>query len=79
MQRVVLGGTGIETSAIGFGCASLGSRADAREGARALAAAHEGGVAWFDLAPAYGGGRAKAIAAPFLQTIRDERLAHQAQ
>ena len=70
MRRVVLGGTGIETSALGFGCASLGSRVDAREGARALAAAHEGGVAWFDLAPVYGGGRAEAIAAPFLQAHR---------
>ena len=79
MRRVVLGGTGIETSALGFGCASLGSRVDAREGARALAAAHEGGVTWFDLAPVYGGGRAEAIAAPFLQTIRDERLAHHAR
>ena len=70
MRRVVLGGTGIETSALGFGCASLGSRVDAREGARALAAAHEGGVTWFDLAPVYGGGRAEAIAAPFLQAHR---------
>ena len=40
MRRVVLGGTGIETSALGFGCASLGSRVEVREGARALAAAH---------------------------------------
>ena len=70
MRRVVLGETGIETSALGFGCASLGSRVDAREGARALAAAHEGGVTWFDLAPVYGGGRAEAIAAPFLQAHR---------
>ena len=26
MRRVTLGGTGIETSCLGFGCASLGSR-----------------------------------------------------
>ena len=41
MRRVILGGTGIETSALGFGCASLGTRvgrrgrpAGARGGAR---------------------------------------------
>ena len=33
MRRVILGGTGIETSALGFGCASLGSRVGAEAGA----------------------------------------------
>ena len=72
MRRVVLGGTGIETSALGFGCASLGSRVGAEDGRRALAAAFEAGVTWFDLAPVYGGGQAEAIAAPFLRAHRAE-------
>jgi aryl-alcohol dehydrogenase-like predicted oxidoreductase len=71
MRRVRLGETGIETSCLGFGCASLGSRVAAAEGLRALAAAFDAGVTWFDLAPLYGGGRAEEIAGPFLRGRRD--------
>jgi aryl-alcohol dehydrogenase-like predicted oxidoreductase len=63
---VTLGATGIETSCLGFGCASLGSRVAPRDGLAALAAAFERGVTWIDLAPIYGGGEAEAIVAPFL-------------
>jgi aryl-alcohol dehydrogenase-like predicted oxidoreductase len=72
MRRVTLGRTGIETSCLGFGCAALGSRIAPEAGARALAAAHAGGVTWFDLAPVYGGGRAEEIAAPYLRAHRAE-------
>jgi aryl-alcohol dehydrogenase-like predicted oxidoreductase len=72
MRRVTLGDTGIETSCLGFGCAALGSRIAPEVGARALAAAHAGGVTWFDLAPVYGGGRAEEIAAPYLRAHRAE-------
>lgn len=71
MRRVTLGQTGIEASCIGFGCASLGSRVGAEEGLRALEAAHEQGVDWLDLAPAYGRGEAEAIAARFLKGRRE--------
>ena len=71
MRRITLGRTGIETSALGFGCASLGSRIAAEDGVRALEAAYRAGVTWFDLAPVYGGGRAEEIAAPFLRAHRD--------
>ena len=67
MRRVTLGTTGIETSCLGFGCASLGSRISEGEGLRALAAAHHAGVTWLDLAPLYGAGRAEEIAGRFLQ------------
>ena len=53
-------------SAIGFGCASLGSRVDARHGTAALARAYEAGVSWFDVAPSYGDGQAEAILGEFL-------------
>ena len=33
LRRVILGETGIETSCLGFGCASLGSRVGAADGA----------------------------------------------
>lgn len=72
MRRVTLGRTGIETSALGFGCASLGSRVAAEPGARALAAALDAGVTWIDLAPVYGGGRAEEIAGSALRGRRDE-------
>ncbi len=67
MRRVTLGQTGIETSCLGFGCASLGSRVGEEAGLRALAAAHDAGVAWFDLAPLYGAGRAEEVAGRFLK------------
>ena len=70
MRRVTLGRTGIETSCLGFGCASLGSRVPAANGLRALAAAFEQGVTWLDLAPAYGRGAAETIAAEFIRGRR---------
>jgi aryl-alcohol dehydrogenase-like predicted oxidoreductase len=70
MRRVTLGATGIETSCLGFGCASLGSRIAPREGLRAVEAAFERGVSWLDLAPIYGGGAAETIVAPFLARHR---------
>ena len=72
MRRVALGRTGIETSALGMGCASLGSRVDAAGGARALAAALDAGVTWLDLAPVYGAGRAEEIAAGVIRGRREE-------
>lgn len=72
MRRVTLGTTGIETSCLGFGCASLGSRVSAAEGKRALAAALDAGVTWFDLAPLYGGGAAEALAGEVLGPRRAE-------
>jgi aryl-alcohol dehydrogenase-like predicted oxidoreductase len=67
MRRVTLGDTGIETSCLGFGCASLGSRVGEAAGLRALEAACDAGVSWFDLAPLYGAGRAEEIAGRFLK------------
>lgn len=57
---------------LGFGCASLGSRVAARAGLQALFAAHEAGVTWFDVAPAYGAGEAEKLLGEFLQGRRDD-------
>ena len=78
MRRVILGGTGIETSCLGFGCASLGSRVDAAEGRRALEAAIDAGVTWFDLAPVYGGGAGRGDRRAVPDGHRDAvQIAHQ--
>jgi len=59
-------------SALGFGCASLGSRISQIDGERALAAAFEGGITWYDVAPPYGDGRAEALLGKFLRGRRDQ-------
>jgi aryl-alcohol dehydrogenase-like predicted oxidoreductase len=59
-----------DASRLGFGCASLGSRVDARRGLRALAEAHERGINWFDLAPSYGDGQAETIFSEFVRKRR---------
>jgi diketogulonate reductase-like aldo/keto reductase len=73
IRSVILPGTGLEASCLGFGCASLGSRISASAGLGALARAHEAGVTWFDVAPAYGAGEAEVILGRFLAGRRQER------
>jgi hypothetical protein len=58
-------------SRLGFGCASLGSRINAGKGIAALASAFDAGINWFDLAPAYGDGRAEAIFSEFARALRN--------
>lgn len=53
-------------SAIGFGCASIGSWVPADAGLCALQRAFDAGVTWFDVAPSYGDGAAEAILGRFL-------------
>jgi len=72
MRRITLGATGIETSALGLGCASFGSRIAPEAAARAMAAALAAGVTWLDLAPVYGGGQAEAIAGRVLAGRRED-------
>jgi aryl-alcohol dehydrogenase-like predicted oxidoreductase len=55
------------TPAIGFGCASLGSRVAKADGLAALARAYEAGITWFDVAPAYGDGQAESILGDFVR------------
>lgn len=71
MRRVKLIGTDIETSALGFGCASLGSRISRVSGLRALETAFDHGVSWYDVAPPYGAGEGEAILGAFLRGKRD--------
>jgi hypothetical protein len=71
MRTVVCSGLGRDVSALGFGCASLGSRISEAQGRRALDYAFERGVSWYDVAPPDGGGEAETILGKFLVGRRD--------
>lgn len=71
MKRVQLAGLNSETSCLGFGCASLGSRVSERIGRNALARSYDAGVRWFDVAPSYGAGAAEPILGDVLKGRRD--------
>jgi aryl-alcohol dehydrogenase-like predicted oxidoreductase len=60
-----------EVSALGFGCASLGSHVSEIQGLRALHAAFERGVTLYDVAPPYGDGEAEGILGRFIAGRRD--------
>jgi hypothetical protein len=71
VRTVLVSSLGREVSALGFGCASLGSRVSESHGLRALNYAFERGVTWYDVAPAYGDGEAEGILGKFLNGRRD--------
>lgn len=71
MRTVFVSALGREVSALGFGCAKLGSRLSETQGLRALDAAFERGISWYDTAPAYGDGEAEGILGKFLNGRRD--------
>lgn len=60
MRTVDCPGVGA-VSALGFGCASLGSRISEKAGRAAIDAALKSGITWFDVAPSYGDGMAERI------------------
>lgn len=67
-----MGRTDLEISTLGFGCAALGNlyeRVDDVTARQALAAAHLGGVRYFDTAPYYGHGRSEARLGEFLRSL----------
>ncbi len=72
MRTITLTGTDITTSPLGLGCASMGSRISRAQGLRALSAAYDAGVTWYDVAPAYGAGEAEDILGTFLAGRRDK-------
>ncbi len=72
MRTITLTGTDITTSPLGLGCASMGSRISRAQGLRALSAAYDAGVTWYDVAPAYGAGEAEDILRTFLAGRRDK-------
>jgi aryl-alcohol dehydrogenase-like predicted oxidoreductase len=71
VRTVFVSGLSREVSALGFGCAFLGSRVSESQGLRALNYAFERGITWYDVAPAYGDGEAEGILGKFLGGRRD--------
>jgi D-threo-aldose 1-dehydrogenase len=70
MRTVTLRNTTLETSALGFGCASLTSLNDRGRALELLHAALDAGIRHFDVARAYGFGHAEGILGEFLQGRR---------
>lgn len=75
MDYTELGKTGLKVSRLSFGASALGSvfrDIDEGEGIRAVHEAHDEGVNYFDVAPAYGGTVAEAVLGKALHTMRRE-------
>jgi diketogulonate reductase-like aldo/keto reductase len=72
MRTIACPALGRDVSALGFGCASLGSRLSETQSRRILDYAYDRGVVWYDVAPPDGAGEAEAILGRFLAGRRDQ-------
>ncbi|MBI4277304.1 MAG: aldo/keto reductase [Armatimonadetes bacterium] len=72
MKRIVLPGTDLQVSVLGYGCASFGSQLGDREKLRLLHAAFDAGITHFDTARVYGLGEAERVLGRFLTGRRDQ-------
>ena len=71
MRTVLCPGLRRKVSALGFGCASLGSRISETQSRRVLEYAFDREVSWYDVAPPDGDGEAEIILGRFLAGRRD--------
>jgi L-galactose dehydrogenase len=72
MDHRILGKTGLKVSVLGLGASALGGvfhSVDEDEGIRAVHAALDCGITYFDVAPAYGGTRSEAVLGRALRGI----------
>ena len=76
MQTRFLGKSGLEVSALGFGCMGLsfgfGPATEKQEAMKVIRAAFDGGVTFFDTAEAYGPKLNEEVVGEALQPIRDK-------
>lgn len=76
MQKRTLGKSGLEVSALGFGCMGLsyglGPATEKTEAIKVIRAAYEGGVTFFDTAEAYGPGTNEELVGEALAPVRDK-------
>src|ERR1700744_6555013 len=76
MQTRKLGKSGLEVSALGFGCMGLsfglGPATEKNEAIKVLRAAYDGGVTFFDTAEAYGPFTNEELLGEALAPIRDK-------
>lgn len=74
MRTVACPALGRNVSALGFGCAALGSRVSETQSRRLLDYAFDRGVVWYDVSPRDGDGEAEAILGRFLAGRRDRAV-----
>jgi aryl-alcohol dehydrogenase-like predicted oxidoreductase len=76
MQKRKLGKSGLEVSALGFGCMGLsfgyGPAMDEAEAIKVIRAAYDGGVTFFDTAEAYGPYKNEEVVGEALRPVRDK-------
>jgi aryl-alcohol dehydrogenase-like predicted oxidoreductase len=76
MNKRELGKSGLEVSALGFGCMGLsfgyGPATEKNEAIKVIRAAYDGGVTFFDTAEAYGPGTNEELVGEALAPVRDE-------
>ena len=76
MKRNLLGNTGLRVSALSFGASALGGvygQVDEAEGIRAVHAALDLGINYFDVSPAYGATRSETVLGKALKGIARDR------
>lgn len=66
MRYADLGSSGLKTSVLGFGCAAMMGRAGRKKSLRALTAAYDAGITFFDTARSYGYGESEGLLGEFL-------------
>src|SRR5580692_11204802 len=74
MEYVQLGLSELRSSKLGFGCAALMGRVNRKKSLRALAAAHDAGITFFDTARSYGYGDSESVLGEFLFGRRQNAL-----
>jgi aryl-alcohol dehydrogenase-like predicted oxidoreductase len=74
MREIELGDSGLRAPQLGFGCSAILGRSGRAESLRALAAAWDQGIRFFDTARSYGYGESEALLGEFLQGRRDQAV-----
>ena len=76
MEKRILGKSGLEVSALGFGCMGLsyayGPATEKQEAIKVIRAAYDGGVTFFDTAEAYGPFENEKLVGEALASVRDK-------
>ncbi len=76
MEKRILGKSGLEVSALGFGCMGLsfgyGPATEKKEAIKVIRAAYDGGVTFFDTAEAYGPFENETLVGEALASVRDK-------
>jgi aryl-alcohol dehydrogenase-like predicted oxidoreductase len=74
LQEIELGSSGLRAPQIGFGCSALLGRCGRTDSLRALSAAWDEGIRFFDTARAYGYGECEALLGEFLRGRREQAV-----